>query len=140
MPVDTPKTDEEWHQLLPNRNHGKNDTYITYKCRCSLCRAAHAEKKQLYSKTTRKLLGVADTSWMKTEEKNCHDMNTKIFYPAVREISPDYELITAEVKRICEGCCVQSPCLEYALLTREEGVWGGTNEKDRRRIKRNRRK
>lgn len=139
MPLDTgPKTDAEWHELLPTRIHGKNDTYCTWACRCSECRDAHAAHKLLYRQTTKKLLGEADDRWMQTDLKNCHGMNTTIFYPTVREQSDDYELVTAEAKKICEGCCVQRPCLEYAILTREQGVWGGTNDRDRRRIKRKR--
>lgn len=41
----------------------------------------------------------------------------------------------AVAKRICGGCAVIEPCLEYALANREEhGVWGGTSEKERRRM------
>ncbi len=38
-------------------------------------------------------------------------------------------------KRICSQCVVQEPCLEYALATRQDnGIWGGTSERQRRRI------
>lgn len=40
-------------------------------------------------------------------------------------------------KRICSGCPVREPCLEYALETSQMfGVWGGMTEQERRRIKR----
>ena len=38
-------------------------------------------------------------------------------------------------KRICVDCSVKQPCLEYALENRiDHGVWGGTSERQRRRI------
>ena len=43
-------------------------------------------------------------------------------------------------RRICADCPVRSPCLEYALRNRiDHGVWGGTSERERRRIARRRR-
>jgi len=36
-------------------------------------------------------------------------------------------------KRVCAGCLVRRPCLEWALTTPEaEGVWGGTSPSERR--------
>ena len=40
-------------------------------------------------------------------------------------------------KRICAGCTVRDECLRYALDTGVHfGVWGGTSEGDRRRLRR----
>ena len=40
-------------------------------------------------------------------------------------------------KRVCGSCTVTRDCLLYALENREEhGIWGGTNEKERRAIHR----
>lgn len=48
---------------------------------------------------------------------------------------------TDDVKAICRACPVIAECLEYALTTPERaGVWGGTSEKERRRIRRQRAK
>ena len=42
-------------------------------------------------------------------------------------------------RRICADCPSKSPCLEYALSHRiDHGVWGGTSERERRRIIRSR--
>lgn len=43
-------------------------------------------------------------------------------------------------RRICADCPVKAPCLEYALEHRiDHGVWGGTSERERRRILKRRR-
>ncbi|MEU8764756.1 WhiB family transcriptional regulator [Streptomyces sp. NPDC048659] len=43
----------------------------------------------------------------------------------------------AEAKAICRGCPFQNACLEGALQRGEEfGVWGGTDERDRRAMRR----
>ncbi len=42
-----------------------------------------------------------------------------------------------EAKRICRLCEVEAECLEYALANNERfGIWGGTTERERRRLKR----
>jgi len=44
---------------------------------------------------------------------------------------------TRTAKRICAGCPVREPCLDYALDNGERwGVWGGLSERERRRLKR----
>lgn len=41
-----------------------------------------------------------------------------------------------EAKLICSSCPYQLRCLEYALKSPDEmGIWGGTTESDRRRIR-----
>ncbi|MFA5566546.1 MAG: WhiB family transcriptional regulator [Acidimicrobiia bacterium] len=38
-------------------------------------------------------------------------------------------------RKICAECPVAETCLEYALVNRiDHGVWGGTSERQRRRI------
>lgn len=49
---------------------------------------------------------------------------------------PDKGGSTRNAKRICSGCEVKRPCLEYALANDERyGIWGGLSERDRRRRK-----
>jgi WhiB family redox-sensing transcriptional regulator len=39
--------------------------------------------------------------------------------------------------RVCAGCPVRRPCLEFAMRTGEkEGVWGGTTPEERIRLRR----
>lgn len=42
---------------------------------------------------------------------------------------------------LCSGCPVRMECLEHALATRESyGIWGGTDEHERKRLIRRRRR
>jgi WhiB family redox-sensing transcriptional regulator len=42
------------------------------------------------------------------------------------------------VKAVCDNCAMIEPCLEYALHTSVVGVWGGTTENERLKIRRER--
>jgi WhiB family transcriptional regulator, redox-sensing transcriptional regulator len=54
---------------------------------------------------------------------------------------PSNGLGVEAVRRVCEACPVRVDCLEYALANRlDYGVWGGTSERERQRILRERRK
>ena len=72
-----------------------------------------------------------DTEWMTAGK--CNDMPPSIFFPN--------DGVGVEIaRRICADCPVKAPCLEYALLNRiDHGVWGGSSERERRRIARRRR-
>jgi WhiB family redox-sensing transcriptional regulator len=64
----------------------------------------------------------------------CLGADPELFYPASDEGGE-------AAKAICAVCPVREPCLEHAITAREkQGVWGGLNEKERRRIIRRRRK
>lgn len=74
----------------------------------------------------------AATQWMAVG--NCNNHPPAVFFPS------DGVGVEA-AKKICETCPVAGPCLEYALDQRiDHGVWGGTSERQRRRILRARRK
>lgn len=50
-----------------------------------------------------------------------------------------HHLLTRPAKEICNTCPVQMDCLDYALIHAiDHGVWGGTDEKERRRIRKSR--
>ncbi len=61
-------------------------------------------------------------------------------YAACRDADPDLFFPTSEAdvaaaQRICRGCPVIEECLNWALDTRVRyGVWGGTTERERRRM------
>lgn len=55
-----------------------------------------------------------------------------------RYIRPTYSY-EREAKKVCSSCPYQIRCLQYALAhPDEQGIWGGTTEDDRQRIKRSR--
>lgn len=45
--------------------------------------------------------------------------------------------LSARAKDVCKGCPYIQECLIWALERDEPGVWGGTSENERRRMKRN---
>ncbi len=73
-----------------------------------------------------------DTSWMM--EGKCRDHPANTFFPSDG-------VGVAVARRICANCPVKEPCLEYALDNHiDHGVWGGTSERGRRVIVRQRRR
>jgi WhiB family transcriptional regulator, redox-sensing transcriptional regulator len=67
-----------------------------------------------------------DTNWM--ARGNCRFEPPATFFPS--------DGVGVELaKRICGTCAVREQCLEYALDNRiDHGVWGGTSERQRRRM------
>jgi WhiB family redox-sensing transcriptional regulator len=64
----------------------------------------------------------------------CRDTPPDTFFP-VGTTGPAVAQIEL-AKSICRACPVQAPCLEFALSTNQEaGVWGGTAEDERRRLR-----
>lgn len=52
---------------------------------------------------------------------------------------PEKHTNTHEVKavmRVCQACEFKEPCLEYALKEDLWGIWGGTTERQRMRLRR----
>lgn len=76
--------------------------------------------------------GTAETGWRL--KGACQGLDPAIFFP-------DSEEASEEAKGICSLCPVRLSCLEHALAFREkDGIWGGTTDKERRRIIRQRRR
>ena len=67
-----------------------------------------------------------DSNWM--AEGLCAEKPPSLFFPS--------DGVGVDVARkICADCPVKSACLEYALENRiDHGVWGGTSERERRRL------
>ena len=74
---------------------------------------------------------VMETDWMAAGL--CRSLAPETFFPS--------DGIGVDVARkICADCPVKGPCLEYAMENHiDHGVWGGTSERERRRIARRRR-
>jgi WhiB family redox-sensing transcriptional regulator len=71
------------------------------------------------------------TDWM-TDDK-CRELPPETFFPS-DGVGVD------SARRICVDCPVKAPCLEYAIENHiDHGVWGGTSERERRRLARQRR-
>lgn len=68
--------------------------------------------------------------WMR--KRACNGVNPHMFFS---------ELVSEQRKaqKLCTTCLVQAECLQYALEHGEKGVWGGTTERERRKIKKNNR-
>jgi WhiB family redox-sensing transcriptional regulator len=73
----------------------------------------------------------ADTKWM--ADGICASKPPALFFPSDG-------VGVEKAKSICADCPVKNVCLEYALENHiDHGVWGGTSERQRRRIARARR-
>ena len=82
------------------------------------------------------MLALNDPMWEPDEawrrEAACVGAPNELFFPA----GEDPQLATA-AKEICSSCNVQEDCLQYALSTNQtEGVWGGLDANERRRMRR----
>jgi WhiB family redox-sensing transcriptional regulator len=61
-------------------------------------------------------------------EGNCAHKPPSLFFPSDG-------VGVEKAKTVCEECPVATQCLEYAIQNRiDHGVWGGTSERQRRRI------
>ena len=66
--------------------------------------------------------------------RRCADIDTNVFFP-----NDGAGVIVAQ--KVCAECPVKDLCREYALANNiTHGVWGGTSERQRRRILRDRRR
>ena len=71
---------------------------------------------------------IAPPAW--TTDALCAQVDPDLFYPEAGAPNRD-------AKRVCAGCEVRAECLAYAIAHRERfGVWGGTTERERRRLRR----
>lgn len=72
-------------------------------------------------------------SWRKGAA--CQAASADLFFP-VGSTGPAEDLIEA-AKSVCQSCPVRVACLRFALETNQEfGVWGGTSEDERKRLRR----
>jgi WhiB family redox-sensing transcriptional regulator len=58
-------------------------------------------------------------------------------HPELHWVSPKP---SARAKAICQGCLVKDECLDYAVADKTlTGVWGGTDERERRTLRQDQR-
>lgn len=62
----------------------------------------------------------------------CSQTDPEIFFPERGQPT------TAVAKAICEECPVKEPCLKFAMLNDESGIWGGLTKSERKRLAQNR--
>ncbi|HWD25078.1 MAG TPA: WhiB family transcriptional regulator [Acidimicrobiales bacterium] len=73
-----------------------------------------------------------DTEWMAAGK--CRDLPPETFFPS-DGVGVD------RARKICADCSAKALCLEYAMENHiDHGVWGGTSERERRRLARQRRR
>lgn len=64
---------------------------------------------------------------------NCASADPESFFPEKNK--PDIKQI-AMARKVCSTCPYIKECREWAIDHHEVGVWGGTTEMDRKRIRR----
>jgi WhiB family redox-sensing transcriptional regulator len=66
----------------------------------------------------------------------CIGADSNLFFPEPGKVG---NWQAKQARMICFDCPVRAECLEYALgFPGQPGIWGGTSEKERRTILRNR--
>lgn len=66
------------------------------------------------------------TAWSKAA---CAGLDSRIFF-----VSEDDHNAVDYAIRICDRCPIADACLDFALIHREDGIWGGTTRRQRRRL------
>lgn len=65
----------------------------------------------------------------------CRHTDPELFFPVGTTGSAILQVEAA--KQVCQSCPARQPCLDFAMASGMEcGVWGGTSEEDRRRLRR----
>lgn len=76
------------------------------------------------------LLWEPEEGWR--EDAACRGVDVDVFFPV-----EESEESAFEAKAICESCPVADICLQYSMATNQaEGVWGGLDANERRRMRR----
>lgn len=61
--------------------------------------------------------------------EHCRGADLAMFFPRSGSLEA-----ARDAKRICAGCPLRKPCLAYALHHQLAGIWGGTTQRERRRM------
>jgi len=92
-----------------------------------------AQELRVSALATSLALANADYDWRKSAL--CRDTNPDLFFPVGTTGQALVQIDQA--KAVCRQCAVQRECLDLALSTNQDaGIWGGTSEEDRRKLRR----
>ena len=74
-----------------------------------------------------------DCGWR--DQAACRESDPNLFFPIGSTGAAGDDIEAA--KAVCRSCGAREACLRFALMTNQEaGVWGGTSEDERRRLRR----
>ena len=81
-----------------------------------------------------------DTKSCPPPHESCLAPPRRLPRPRPRDLLSVHRRGGRAAKAVCDECPVRGTCLEHALGREKEGVWGGSTERERRRIIRQRRR
>ena len=65
------------------------------------------------------------------EDPRCAEVGGDFFFPEKGQNSIEMRI----ARKICGGCQHKTECAEWAVANHEVGIWGGTTETTRRRLR-----
>jgi WhiB family redox-sensing transcriptional regulator len=81
------------------------------------------------------VVGLTRPAWMAVGK--CRGEDPRLFFPGRTGAA---RTLLVEARSVCSTCPVADPCRDYAVDNLiHHGVWGGTSERQRRQIRRDRR-
>lgn len=73
-----------------------------------------------------------DIAWM--SHAACRTADPELFFPIGQ--GPRTPIEVSRARAVCRRCPVQTECLRYSLETAQKhGIWGGTDEDERRLLR-----
>lgn len=76
----------------------------------------------------------ADHSWM--VRGACRGEDSDLFFAPDNERQPEREVREGKARAVCDVCPVKAECLDYAVGTGQVGMWGGTDDEQRKSLRR----
>lgn len=70
----------------------------------------------------------------------CQGEPIEMFFGYLYETHVEVTNRERKAKAMCGLCPVREICLDYAIVNMEWGIWGGTNKKERDKIRQSRKK
>jgi WhiB family redox-sensing transcriptional regulator len=82
-------------------------------------------------------------SFLEKDDPLCAQTDPELFFPQpvagsedILKVKRHVYLSERQAKQICKECPLVKDCLAYALKYDEHGIWGGTTEHEREKIRR----